>query len=770
MLKKLLAILLSLTVLMTSLFTGLVVSAEGVNNLVANGDLSATDNFSTSRVLSESSDAVTYGVWGPLGTGVNCLSRSEDENGNGYLVYRSSGSYYRMGGQVIDGLTANTDYVLSFKAKNNISVNVGVGVKKVAKAVIRYNNEDKLLISDHQVITVSDDWVNYRIDFNTGDNTSVILAIGTYLNEITDTVSTCCFDDFVLCAADEIIYITANAEFGGTVSGGGAAVKGETVNLKATAKSGYEFAGWSDGETSPNYSFVASESVTLTAKFNKITADYLPNGDFEADDWQFTDCWSASFSGAKYFESVTDPTNENNTVAYAKGGAGLTAMVSKETFTLKKGHTYRMYFDSYIPDTVSTANGPQFYMAGFYKEDAAGLGSANAYEIARVYSVSNGSGNIGKWHKSFGVKYTYTGEDGVKACVAFGMFNADCTSDWYIDNIVVYDEADVLSVTAEAENGTATGSKSGIFRGETVTFTATSTIEDATFLGWFAEGGDTPVSTDEKWTFRVTESATYVAKYQLAPSKNLIVNGEMDDDFNMTLTTNISPDFTEGVWGKVGTGVDMFTHTTTFAEGVDDPYVNGSGYITATVPAQGYIRSFGQYITVEPNTDYVLDFVAKNNAEVDILAGILKGDLTGTFAVQNNDLIDATASCVVPLGTTQWTRYTLNFNTGSYTKVIVAFGGNVTNAVYAGQTFGIDNVVVSKVAGDIITDFENDNHGWTASDGASIEVGSVSGTPFGGMIKYVGQNIAVFTPDAEGATFTSPAFDTEVGKTYELVF
>ena len=68
--------------------------------------------------------------------------------------------------------------------------------------------------------------------------------------------------------------VTANAETGGTVSGGSEVTEGESVTLTATANDGYTFAGWYDGDTKvcDTAEFVVTNvtaNKTYTAKFTK---------------------------------------------------------------------------------------------------------------------------------------------------------------------------------------------------------------------------------------------------------------------------------------------------------------------------------------------------------------------------------------------------------------------------------------------------------------------------------------------------------------------
>ena len=65
-----------------------------------------------------------------------------------------------------------------------------------------------------------------------------------------------------------MLTLAANNDSYGTVSGGGEYAAGTEVELKATAKSGYKFSKWSDGDTNATRTYTTTaEAVTLTAEF-----------------------------------------------------------------------------------------------------------------------------------------------------------------------------------------------------------------------------------------------------------------------------------------------------------------------------------------------------------------------------------------------------------------------------------------------------------------------------------------------------------------------
>ena len=69
--------------------------------------------------------------------------------------------------------------------------------------------------------------------------------------------------------------ISVSAEEGGSVSSeGGDYSEGEQVTITATPDEGYEFSGWSDGNTEATRVITASEDLTLTATFTELEYSY----------------------------------------------------------------------------------------------------------------------------------------------------------------------------------------------------------------------------------------------------------------------------------------------------------------------------------------------------------------------------------------------------------------------------------------------------------------------------------------------------------------
>ncbi len=1008
--KKLISVLLAVVMVITAAFGGMTVSAEGVTNYVGDGGFENAD-FSGTIPSFGTGGATQTQTWGRFSSGVTRMElvtsanySSEDSvelNGNQYLKsgVTADGNYIRGFGQILE-LTAG-DYVLSFIAKSDAGNLFSAGIYNTSVNSISVSNAIAYTYLD-----ATNYWKEYTLEFTVSADGIYHLIIGGN-SDGDSNIRLFYMDNVAVYAKNSVITINAVATVGGTVTGGGVVSNGDTVTLTATAKSGYTFEGWSDGDLNATRSFTATANATYTANFTKNSADFVPNGDFESEDWVLSDYWT-SVSGHNVFLEAADPENVNNTVAYAEGAKG-TSMVSKNTITLKQGHTYVLKFNSYIAAAVE-GNGTNFYRVGFLIPGATALGGAN-FVSGAFYSVYNNtiSSERGTW-KQFTYEYTHNAAD-TEANIVLGMYNNECTSDWYIDNIASYDKADlcemtvtaqrggsvtgtktvyvtgeVLTLTAVAKEGfefagwsdgeasatrtvtatagaayvaqftrtsanlaingdfeddswsiadawgvvvngdkhfekavdengntyaktvpstrrslasdvitvepgesivlefdsrivyktgeTNTGDNNGFYRygfvvpgatnlgssafedpalagnkyanyapgaateinqmfywnsakktytntgdtavevkavigyydnsctfewqidnvkiyntkdvvtvsvsaengtataatalkGESVTVTATPEKEGYEFLGWY--NGDAVVSTSEAYTFVADENVTLVAKYKVVyPPVYSVVNGDFENSDNLKLTTNLTGSDEEGVWGKVGTGVSMFALATATDE---EPDFVGSSYAVATVPSEGYVRTFGQFVTLKPNTDYVLEFAAKSNivvGENSPVYGAVMKRLSGSHGIQpygDTANIVAKSAYAVIANDGEWNRYTVTFNSGSYTEAAIAFGGN-TSAT-EGMYFAVDNVVLSENAS--ISNFETGTDGWTASEGATITTANTSDTALASFTKYLGNKVGVINPVNEGDTFTSPAFATEIGETYDVI-
>lgn len=84
--------------------------------------------------------------------------------------------------------------------------------------------------------------------------------------------------------------VTANAETGGTVAGGGEVAEGESITLTAAANDGYTFAGWYDGDTKVcETAEFTVENITADKTYTaKFTKNQIVEPDPEPSEFDFT--------------------------------------------------------------------------------------------------------------------------------------------------------------------------------------------------------------------------------------------------------------------------------------------------------------------------------------------------------------------------------------------------------------------------------------------------------------------------------------------------
>ena len=187
-------------------------------------------------------------------------------------------------GKKLTGLKKNTNYTISFYSLIKGATDATVGSFKVTKTDETVYNADGKSKAASQFIAASDkkygyydNWGKGTMEFNSGDNTEVIFWM------YHDKLGIVYLDNF---AVFEPISASVSADLGGNVSSNlseTSIAKGTKVVVKAEPLEGNTFKGWFDTannlvSTDAEYSFVANETFSLTAKFegyNMPARDHL---------------------------------------------------------------------------------------------------------------------------------------------------------------------------------------------------------------------------------------------------------------------------------------------------------------------------------------------------------------------------------------------------------------------------------------------------------------------------------------------------------------
>ena len=168
------------------------------------------------------------------------------------------------------------------------------------------------------------------------------------------------------------ITVSSNNNSYGTVSGGGSYEYGDTVNLSATATTGYNFVNWTENgsvvSTKANYSFTASKSRTLVANFTTGTVSIVAivNPDDEAG---YVD-GTGNYVIGQTATLIARPANENiRFLRWEKTDNPGQTVSTEATYSFKvtQADSYTAYFG--VPEMVTIGAKPKPQNSGDIEGD-----------------------------------------------------------------------------------------------------------------------------------------------------------------------------------------------------------------------------------------------------------------------------------------------------------------------------------------------------------------------------------------------------------------
>ena len=144
--------------------------------------------------------------------------------------------------------------------------------------------------------------------------------------------------------------ISAGANDGamGTVTGGGEYLEGESVELSATAKSGYVFVEWNDGEKSATRTITVTEDATYTAIFQGIEARawaYALNMEEDGEDYVFSFTATATANATLHFEYIDGTYMMSHSVGQVTAGPVSPITIAKSEFAGTKDVRWSVELD-----------------------------------------------------------------------------------------------------------------------------------------------------------------------------------------------------------------------------------------------------------------------------------------------------------------------------------------------------------------------------------------------------------------------------------------
>ena len=262
------------------------------------------------------------------------------------------------------------------------------------------NNTCTVPAKKSQVITLVSATPEHNVTINVvGEGTVTGANTGTYLEgtELTLTASPADHYDFVnwtgdVTSTDNPLTITVNSDMTvtanfqehtkytiaavsnnedmGTVTGGRQYYVGESATLKATAKSGYVFAGWEDGEKNATRTVEVSGDATYTANFQAIAPRawaYDLKVVEDVDNYKFTFNATAAGSATLLFADI-----DGNPIVPTSHDAGVvtagpnTILVAKAAFTKNKDVYWSVKMDGEAIPAISEITDASKGIYNFY--------------------------------------------------------------------------------------------------------------------------------------------------------------------------------------------------------------------------------------------------------------------------------------------------------------------------------------------------------------------------------------------------------------------
>ena len=427
------------------------------------------------------------------------------------------------------------------------------------------------------------------------------------------------------------ITVSANPTNGGNVTGGGTYQQGQSCTVQATANNGFTFTNWTENgnvvSTQANYTFTVTGNRTLVANFQAQQQSYtisvsanpsnggsVTGGGTYQQGQQCTVSATAAtgYTFLRWTENGTQVSTNPNYTFTVTGNRTLVAQFQQQTYTISV---------SANPTNGGTVTGGGAYHYG--DNCTIHATAANGY----TFTNWTENGNV----VSNNANYTFT-VTGNRTLVA------NFTQQQY-----------TITATADPTTG-GTVSGGGTFNyGQSCTLTA-SPATGYTFVNWTKNG--TQVSSNATYTFTVTESATYVAHFQIQtftvtltadPTDGGVLTG--GGTFNYGQNCNIAATANTGYifvnWTENGNVVSTNTHysfSVTSNHNLVANFVLQTIQVTTSVdPEEGgtatgagtYIYGDEVTITLESNEDWAFQNWTENGS-------VLTEDKTFTFIATAN--------------------------------------------------------------------------------------------------------------------------------------
>ena len=309
------------------------------------------------------------------------------------------------------------------------------------------------------------------------------------------------------------ITVSASPARGGSVSGGGEFLYGETCTVAATSNPNYNFAGWTeDGmlvSEDLEYIFTVTNGRALVANFIYAAAD--PKDCYYTENSVSAGSYVMGYLNGTTFKMLTHSDN-------GVSATTATVTVTDYGFSVEEGTD--------LSHITLAATGEQFFIkyGSYYLRKA-----NNSTTLSWATSNSTPTSSNYKWY--INANGIYLTESSVWSSTTYYLYydtnsNSFKLSDDQNNNITFYAEGDCPVVPSYAITATANPTDGGTiegtdlyYEGETCTLTVTAN-EGYTFVNWTENGEE--VSTDAAYSFEVIGERALVANFEVSTVQQIV--------------------------------------------------------------------------------------------------------------------------------------------------------------------------------------------------------------------------------------------------------
>ena len=455
-------------------------------NIISGGTMEYTINVSASP---EEGGSVSGG--GTYEGGQNCTVTATPATGYDFTNWTENGNIVSSNASYTFMVTANRNLVANFTAIPQ-SFTIGVSADPTEGGTVTgggtyQEGQDCTVIATPNANYTFTKWTENGVMVST--NARYTFSVTGDRNLVAN---------FTYVPQNFTISVSANPTNGGSVSGGGTYQEGQSCTVTATPNANYTFTNWTENGTvvsnNANYTFTVSANRTLVANFSYVIPTYTISVSANPSN-------GGTVTGGGTFQqgqscTVTATPNANYTFSnWTENGAVISSDAS-HTFIVNSNRNLVANF-TYVPQEFNITVSANPNEGG----SVSGGGTYQEGQSCTVTATPNAHYDFINWTEnghevSANATYTFTA-NGNRNLVA---------------NFTYVPQEFTISVSANpTEGGTVTGG--GTYQeGERCTVTATPS-RGYLFTHWTEN--DEVVSTDESYSFTVTDNRTLIANFEL---------------------------------------------------------------------------------------------------------------------------------------------------------------------------------------------------------------------------------------------------------------